>query len=331
MGPALRGISVLPARVRLEESELDHALRRAIELTGLCSGAAYGISPRGVPVLHAHVGFAQPIGLADFFGYPRLLADTLAAAKGRIVRLRGASPDDLVARSVLARAGVSLMVLVPIRLPTHPLAALVLGAPRVSARWQLAGPTHTQRVSRYCRLLARLGGLPERYAELTGQAGALHDVGKLAVPEAVLMKPGKLTPPERRLIERHADDGRVILSGPHHPLGDMAAEVAWTHHERWDGTGYPRGLRGTQIPLEGRIAAIADVFDALTSDRPYRPGLPLDDALARLRAGAGTHFDPRLVELFTAALPRLYRLQERVLQRQTAVARRVPVLAVAPA
>jgi putative two-component system response regulator len=111
----------------------------------------------------------------------------------------------------------------------------------------------------------------------------------------------------------------------------MAAEVAWTHHERWDGTGYPRGLRGTQIPLEGRIAAIADVFDALTSDRPYRPGLPLDDALARLRAGAGTHFDPRLVELFTAALPRLYRLQERVLQRQTAVARRVPVLAVAPA
>jgi hypothetical protein len=303
----------LPARACIGRGELESTLTYAIELTGLRCGAAYSLCDEDLPTLHTHTGFPQVAGLSEFFGHSRLLAEALATADGRIMRLRMASADEHRTRAVLARAGVSLMVLVPVHVPDHPRAVLVLGAPRVSARWQLGGPTHTQRVSRYCRLLARLSGLPEAYCELVGQAGALHDVGKLAVPEAVLSKPGALTASERHRVEQHAQDGRAILAGAPHPLTDLAALVAWTHHERWDGLGYPRGLRGEQIPLEGRIAAIADVYDALTSDRPYRPAMTAAEALAIMRAGEGSHFDPHLLGLFADALPRLQSLRQRVL------------------
>src|SRR5581483_9313762 len=278
MGPlSLRRTAPLPARACIGHGEFESTLTHAIELTGLRCGAAFSLTERGAPVLEAQTGFPHASAMADFFGHHRLLAEALAAADGRIMRLREAAADEHRARAVLARAAVSLMVLVPVHVPHHPRAVLVLGAPRVAARWQLGGPTHTQRVSRYCRLLARLSGLPERYAELVAQAGALHDVGKLSVPGAILDKPGALTAAERRMVEHHAHDGRLMLAGPEHPLADLAAQVAWTHHEHWDGSGYPRGLRGEQIPLEGRITAIADVFDALTSDRSYRPALELED------------------------------------------------------
>jgi len=158
---------------------------------------------------------------------------------------------------------------------------------------------HIERMSRYCALLSgQLGFDPESMR----LASAMHDVGKVAVPDRILRKPGPLTEQERREMERHAETGYQILavSGSH--LLDLAAAIAQTHHERWDGTGYPAGLKSTEIPLEGRIAAVADVFDALTSDRVYRPAMDLERALAIMTEAAGTQFDPHVLGVFMESL-----------------------------
>src|SRR5581483_5519882 len=146
-------------------------------------------------------------------------------------------------------------------------------------------------------LAERLGLEPER-CELIRAASALHDVGKIAIPDRILLKPGPLTAAERRDMERHAGIGHALLSGSSSELLEVAAVIALTHHERYDGRGYPRGLAGTEIPLEGRIASIADVYDALTSARVYRAALPAEQAIALLRAGRGTQFDPLVLDLF---------------------------------
>ena len=130
----------------------------------------------------------------------------------------------------------------------------------------------------------------------------MHDVGKVAVPDRILLKPGKLTDGERREMERHTEVGHEILSGSGSDLLDLAASIAFTHHEKYDGSGYPRGLSGEQIPIEGRIAAIADVFDALTSDRVYRPAYTLEQAVETMAEERGHHFDPELLDHFLAAL-----------------------------
>jgi putative two-component system response regulator len=129
----------------------------------------------------------------------------------------------------------------------------------------------------------------------------MHDVGKMGVPDAVLLKPGPLNPDERAEMERHATIGYQILSGSGAELLDLAAIIAWTHHEHFDGGGYPRGLAGDEIPLEGRIAAVADVFDALTNHRIYRPALPYAEAVATMRAERGSHFDPRALDALLSA------------------------------
>ena len=129
-------------------------------------------------------------------------------------------------------------------------------------------------------------------------AATMHDVGKIAVPDAILLKPGALTPEERREMEQHADRGRRILSGSESPVMRLAAEIAGSHHERWDGAGYPYGLKGEAIPLAGRIVAVADVFDALTTARPYKQAWSPERARAHLQENAGSHFDPRIVEVF---------------------------------
>jgi putative two-component system response regulator len=126
----------------------------------------------------------------------------------------------------------------------------------------------------------------------------MHDVGKIAVPDAILFKPGPLTAEERATIELHAEAGYRILVGSGAELLQMAATIARSHHEKFDGTGYPRGLAGEEIPLAGRIAAVADVYDALTSDRVYRPALPVHEALAIMREGRGKHFDPAVLDAF---------------------------------
>ena len=132
-------------------------------------------------------------------------------------------------------------------------------------------------------------------------AAPLHDVGKIAVPSDILRKPGPLTPVERREVERHAEAGRRLLAGSGNELLELAATVAWTHHENWDGSGYPRGLAEEAIPLAGRIVAVADVFDALTSIRPYRPPISEAEAYEHLDSESGRKFDPAAI----AALDRV--------------------------
>jgi diguanylate cyclase (GGDEF)-like protein len=161
---------------------------------------------------------------------------------------------------------------------------------------------HTERMSRYCELLARKLDLDDERCELIRLASGLHDVGKIAIPDRVLLKPGSLTESERRMMERHTDIGYRMLADSSSELLDVAATIALSHHERFDGTGYPRGLAGEAIPLEGRIAAVADVFDAITSNRVYRPALARDDAIAVMRDGRGTHFDPLVLDLFLAEI-----------------------------
>ena len=170
---------------------------------------------------------------------------------------------------------------------------------------------HTERVSRYAALLAARTGIDDRRVELVAASSAMHDIGKLGVPDRILLKPANLTLGERAEMERHADYGRRILAGEPDTLLDLAAVIAWTHHERWDGAGYPRRLRGPEIPLEGRIVSICDVFDALTCDRVYRPAWSVPDALALMRSGRGTQFDPQLLDRFIEALPRVLEIRAR--------------------
>ncbi len=158
---------------------------------------------------------------------------------------------------------------------------------------------HIRRVGQYCVLLGRAFGLAPGEVETLRVASPMHDVGKIGIPDAILLKPGGLTPTEWEVMKTHTTIGDHILSHSPSELLRAAASIALTHHERWDGAGYPGGLSGEEIPFFGRICAIADVFDALTSDRPYRRRGTLEEAMAALTEGSGTGFDPNLVEIFT--------------------------------
>ena len=172
-------------------------------------------------------------------------------------------------------------------------------------------PRHIQRMSRYCSLIAdRIGEEAER-CELIRAAGAMHDVGKIGIPDAILQKPGKLNEAEWEIMQRHCEIGHRILSGTTSEVMNLAALIALTHHERVDGRGYPQGLRGDEIPLEGKIAAIADVFDALTSDRVYKKAYPLGKALDIMREGRGTHFDAELLDRFLDVLDGVVEIREQ--------------------
>ena len=178
------------------------------------------------------------------------------------------------------------------------------------------------RVGKYAALIARALNLSENYAQTIEQAAKLHDVGKIGIPDSVLLKAGQLDPDEfdlmrthcdlgshvlrisedetKSIFRRHINMGVAILSELDSPLLRMAASVVATHHERWNGTGYPYGLKGEQIPLEGRITAVADVFDALSSPRPYKPAFPIEKCFGILLKDRGTHFDPNVVDAFLA-------------------------------
>jgi putative two-component system response regulator len=150
-------------------------------------------------------------------------------------------------------------------------------------------------------MAARLGrrlGVPDAEVELIRRAAPLHDLGKIAVPDSILLKPDKLTAEEYEVIKTHAQVGASILEGSRSPLWRVAARIARSHHERWDGGGYPDGLEGDAIPLEGRLVAVADVFDILVHERPYKEGWSVDDAAEEIRGNAGTQFDPAIVEAF---------------------------------
>lgn len=155
---------------------------------------------------------------------------------------------------------------------------------------------HMQRMSRYCELLALQIGLPPERCATLRVASELHDVGKVAIPDRILLKPGKLTQEEFEVMKTHAEIGHRLFVDAESELLQLAGLIALTHHEHWDGRGYPRGLAGQEIPLEGRIAAVADVFDALTSDRVYRPAFPVGLAVDMMEAERATHFDPVLLD-----------------------------------
>lgn len=137
----------------------------------------------------------------------------------------------------------------------------------------------------------------------------MHDTGKLGIPQAILRKPGPLDEAEWTIMRTHPKIGYDILSRSDAPVFQLAAEVSLRHHEKWDGSGYPDGLRGDAIPQSARIVALADVFDALSMSRPYKPSWPIETIIAHLKAGAGSHFDPWLAQLFIELMPQLLAIQ----------------------
>ena len=194
---------------------------------------------------------------------------------------------------------------------------------------------HVIRVGCYGRAVAAAMGMPQSFLEMLLLAAPLHDIGKIGIPDSVLLKAGPLDDEEWTIMQRHCEIGERILREQskavvplfdwysvelqsmidawenHDPVLDMAASVALTHHEKWDGGGYPQKLSGEAIPLESRIVAIADVFDALTSNRPYRPARPEEEALTIIEATVGSHFDPRVHAAFLRSLPEIRAIRTR--------------------
>lgn len=164
---------------------------------------------------------------------------------------------------------------------------------------------HILRMAHACREIAESMGLSAQFCRDIYLAAPMHDVGKIGVPDSILRKPGPLSVEERRIMETHTEVGSAILAGSESRLIRLAAEIATTHHERWDGSGYPHGLQGAEIPISGRIAAVADVFDALVSPRPYKNAWSPLDAGRYIQENAGIHFDPQVVKAFELCLPRI--------------------------
>jgi putative two-component system response regulator len=169
---------------------------------------------------------------------------------------------------------------------------------------------HVLRMSHYARLIAEAHGLGPEASEVIFHTAPMHDIGKIGIPDSILLKPGKLDAEEWKIMHQHPLMGAEIIGKHDNELLETARIIALSHHEKWDGSGYPRGLKGENIPLEGRIVAIADVFDALVSVRPYKAAIPLDTALQLVNAESGRHFDPQLLEAFRKALPDILRIKE---------------------
>jgi putative two-component system response regulator len=170
---------------------------------------------------------------------------------------------------------------------------------------------HIQRISNYTAAIGERLGLEPEVVDCLTYASAMHDVGKIGIPDRILLKPGKLDADEWVIMKQHTTIGAEILQNSQADYVRTGALVAITHHEKWNGSGYPEGLKGEAIPMVGRITAIADVFDALTSKRPYKPPLPIDESLGIIRAGSGIHFDPRVVEAFFAISDKIIAIRKQ--------------------
>ncbi len=170
---------------------------------------------------------------------------------------------------------------------------------------------HIIRMGKAAYLLGKAMRWDDDQCELLLQASPMHDIGKIGIPDKILLKPGKLAHEEWEIMKTHTTIGAELLSGHSSDLMVMARSIALTHHEKWDGSGYPNGLKGEDIPMEGRICAISDVFDALTSDRPYKKAWSIEDAIAEVYRGAGKHFDPNLIAQFKIILPEILAIKEQ--------------------
>jgi putative two-component system response regulator len=170
---------------------------------------------------------------------------------------------------------------------------------------------HVMRMSHYSKVLAFAHGFSAEQAENLFNAAPMHDIGKIGIPDSIMLKPGKLTDEEFAEMKKHPEIGAQILGESDSDLIELAKMVSMTHHEKWNGTGYPKQLKGENIPIEGRIVALADVFDALTSIRPYKEAWSIEKAMEFIQSQKGEHFDPELVELLEKHLPQIIEIKER--------------------
>jgi len=169
---------------------------------------------------------------------------------------------------------------------------------------------HVKRVAEYSKILALHYGLSQEQAEMLKQASPMHDIGKVAIPDAILNKPGRFDEDERKIMDTHASLGYEMLKSSKRPLLKLAATVAYEHHEKWDGSGYPQGLKGEEIDINGRITALADVFDALGSDRVYKKAWNDEKIFNLLKEERGKQFDPKLIDIFFANLPKFLKIRD---------------------
>ena len=170
---------------------------------------------------------------------------------------------------------------------------------------------HIVRMGQYSACLGRAVGMSEAQCELLLHASPLHDIGKIGIPDYILLKPGKLDPAEWEIMKTHTTLGAELLSGSRFALMKMGEQIALAHHEKWDGTGYPRGLKGENISLVGRICGVCDVFDALTSKRPYKEAWPVEKTVAEIQNGSGRHFDPKIVACLMDTLPKFIEIKDK--------------------
>ncbi len=176
---------------------------------------------------------------------------------------------------------------------------------------------HVIRMSHYTRLIAEALSYDDDWVDLIFNAAPMHDIGKIGIPDNVLLKPGKLDDDEWKIMRRHPKIGADIIGDDDSPLLKMAREIAFTHHEKWDGTGYPQRLKGEEIPITARIVAIADVFDALTTERPYKKAWEIDAAVKLIDEEAGKHFDPAIVKVFHSVLPEILDIRDKYAEQPT--------------
>ncbi len=176
---------------------------------------------------------------------------------------------------------------------------------------------HVLRMSHYSARLGKELGMNENECQLLQWTSPMHDIGKIGIPDGILLKPGPLTADERKIMETHTTIGGEILGGGKSDLIKMAETIALTHQEKWDGTGYPKGLKGKEIPLVGQITAICDVFDAITSKRPYKEEYSIEEALEYITSQSGKHFGPHLVEIFQQVVPDLKKIKEKFSQKES--------------
>ena len=245
---------------------------------------------------------ALAAGVTDFLGKP-FDAVEVRARVTNLLRLRRALRDLEDRSGWLAREVAAATREIQAREQE-----LVMRLVRATEHRDTDTGDHVSRVSMYVGLIATNLGLDEARCRKLALASTMHDIGKISVPDAILLKRGALTPDERRLMTKHAESGHAVLEGSSSDVVNLAAEIAISHHERWDGAGYPKGVAGESIPLSGRIVAVADVFDALVSDRPYKVAWSLDNAREHLLAERGRHFDPACVDAFDAGWPEVLRI-----------------------
>ncbi|MBT7445514.1 MAG: response regulator [Methylococcales bacterium] len=178
---------------------------------------------------------------------------------------------------------------------------------------------HVIRMSYYARLIAKAYGGNDEWVEMVFNAAPMHDIGKIGIPDHILTKPGKLTKEEWGLMQKHSEFGAIIIGNDPSPLLQLSKSIALHHHEKWDGSGYPHQLSGDEIPLEARIIAIADVFDALTSERPYKKAWTVEDAVNLINDSNGTHFEPKIVDMFHIALPEILKIKEKYHEKDSQI------------